>query len=169
VAELQDFTGMKRTEKVVIPLNGVRYHGLAEVAGETFLDLVPQSGGAEAVAELPEGVTMDDLANLDPATAAKLDRSGAAQMVKMVQFLEEVLEPASWTDWQANMRRPAKGLTPAKRQQHLDRMITIPQMAAVFRALVSHYAGRPTGPSSSSSNGDGGTGGTSTAGAPAAG
>ena len=164
--ELQDFTGLRRTEKVVVPLNGVRYHCVPELAGQTFMDLAPSTGADEAPPELPEGVTLDEVADMDPAIAAKLDSAGVRRLRQMFDLLEEAMEPDSWATWQANMRRPEKGLTPAKRKQHLDRLITIPQMAAVFRALVTHYAGRPTTPSSSLSNGDGGTGGSSTAAAP---
>lgn len=166
MVQLEDYSGLRAQEKVQVPLNGVRYHCVAEVAADLILGL-GSSTDIDAMPELPAGVTLDDLATGDPATAMKLERAGSHRLLQMMDFLRDVMEPESHEQWLANMKMPAKGITPAQRAKHLGRMISLPQMTAVFGALMRHYSGRPTKPSPSSPNGDGGTGTDSTETSPA--
>lgn len=168
--QLTDFSSLKAPPDatVTIPLNGVNYHAIADIAADVVLSAASVEA-ADDVVTLPEGVSLDQLADTDPATAARLERAGASNLVRLTRFMEQVMEPDSWATWCANMKMPDKGLTPAARKKHLERMITLRQLLAVFRALLAHYSGRPTEPSSSSPNGDGGTGGTSTETAPSEG
>lgn len=165
--ELTDYSALRAAPgtRIRIPLNGVHYFAEADVPADLILDAVLDDA-ASAVRDLPEGMSMEELAEANPGLAGKLSAAGSSSFTKALAFMREVLEPDSWEQWEANMRRPEKGLTPKKRQEHQARYITVAQLLAVFKDLVRHYCGRPTGPSSSSQNGDGGTGGTSTGGAP---
>jgi len=167
MVQLEDYSNLRAPvdEKVTIPLNGVNYHAAADVAADVALGSTVAS--STDMPEIPEGMTMEQLAESNPGAAARLSKAGGSSLMKALDFIETVMEPDSWEQWQANMKRPEKGLTPAKRKAHLERMITLPQMLAVFKALLKHYTGRPTTPSAPSQNGVGGTGGTSTDGAPA--
>lgn len=167
--ELQDFTSAKRTERVKVPLNGVNYWGVPELAADYVVELMNATGGGRKALELPPGFTMDDLADLTPEKQAELAEVGGGMLAAMVGFFVEALEPDSWETFRENMKRPPKkGITPAERRKRDQRLITWPQFQLVFKAMLTHYMGRPTTPSDSSSNGSGGTGGTSTAGARAA-
>lgn len=174
MVQLTDFSSLRAPadEKVTIPLNGVNYHAVAEIAADVMLGASSASVDIEDLGDVPAGTTMDDIDNMtetNPAMAAKLGKAGMSMVERAQRFMHEVLEPDSYAQWVANSKAPAKGLTPAKRKAHLARMITLPQMLAVFKALISHYAGRPTPPSDSSQNGAGGTGGNSTETVPAEG
>lgn len=169
--QLADYSHLKAPpgEKLTIPLNGVNYHAVVDPPADVVLSAAQHDAGSDGLADLPTGVSLEQLASDDPVIAAKLQRTEASGLVRIMRFFEDVLEPDSYDRWKTNMRRPDKGLTPAKRQQHAERMITFPQLLAVFKDLVGHYSGRPTAPSSPSQNGDDGTGGTSTETAPDAG
>jgi len=162
MVQLQDFSGLRRQEKVTFHLNGVNYHCAPELPGGVILDMATIR---EELAEaLPDGV--DSLQGVDPAdqeAGAKLVTVGGSAFARMDQFIRTVMEPDSYQKWQLYLRPPAKGLSPSKRREHEQRTINVAQMTAVFNALLGHYTGRPTKPSSTSSNGDGGTGGSSTA------
>lgn len=168
MVQLTDYSNLRAptAEKVTIPLNGVNYHALAEVPGGLILD-ASASKETDDLPDLPPGTTMEDLQEGDTATAVKYGKAGAKSLVRARDFMEAVLEPDSWEQWQTYLAKPTKGMTPAQRKKYLAHMITLPQMLAVFRALLAHYAGRPTKASSSSQNGADATGGTSTDGAPA--
>lgn len=168
--ELQDYTSAKRSERVKVPLNGVNYWCVPELAADYIVHLTNlQARGEMKAAELPEGWTLDDLATPDAEKLAELEKLGGGMLVAMMRLFTEAMEPDSWTTFRENMRPvPPKGLSPAERKRRVERLITFRQFTLVFRALMEHYTGRPTTPSDSSSNGSGGTGGTSTAGARAA-
>lgn len=171
MVQLTDYSSMRSPagEQVTIPLNGVNYHAVPEVASDVMLAAASASVDVD-VADIPAGTTMDnldELAETNPAVAAKLGKAGLSMVERAQRFMIEVLEPDSLQRWLANCKAPERGLTPAKRKAHLARMITLPQMLAVFKALLAHYAGRPTSPSDSSQNGAGGTGGNSTETVPA--
>ena len=169
--ELQDFTSSKRSERVKVPLNGVNYWCVPELAADYIIHLTNlQTRGELRAAELPEGWSLDDLAEPDPEKLAELEKLGGGMLVAMLRLYTEAMEPDSWATFREHMRAlPKEGITPAERKRRTERLITFRQFTLVFRALMEHYTGRPTTPSDSSSNGSGGTGGTSTAGAQAAG
>lgn len=162
MVQLQDFSGLRRQEKVSFRLNGVNYHCAPELPGGVILDMATVR---EEIAEvLPDGVdSLQDIDQDDPEAGAKLATAGGSAFTRMDEFIRTVMEPDSYEKWQLYLRPPAKGLSPAKRREHDQRTINLAQMTSVFDALLKHYTGRPTGPSSTSSNGDGGTGGSSTA------
>lgn len=174
MVQLTDFSSLRKPadEKVTIPLNGVNYHAVAEIAADVMLAAAAASIDVEGLADVPAGTTMDNLdklADSNPVLAAKLGQAGMSMVERAQRFMIAVLEPDSLQQWLTNIKPPEPGLTPAKRKTHLARMITLPQMLAVFKALLAHYGGRPTQPSDSSQNGAGGTGGNSTETVPAAG
>jgi hypothetical protein len=164
--QLPDYSSLREAEPsgVVIPLNGVRYHAIPEVAADQLM-----SASQGAVSALPEnlgdvaaGTSLETLVETNPGLAAAMAKAGSSTLTRAREFILSVLEPDSATKWLANIQPPPKGLTPAKRREYQKTMITMRQQMAVFKDLVAFYSGRPTAPSSSSSNGDGGTGGTST-------
>lgn len=168
--QLTDYSQLRdpKAPKVVIPLNGQRYHAVAEVEADTLLSAT--QGSLDKLPEnLPADVqnNLEQLAETNPMMVAQLGKAASSQLVRARDFMLQVLEPESAERWTRYCGPPAKGLSAAKRKAHQEAFITLPQRMAVFKDLVAHYAGRPTAPSSSSQNGDGGTGGTSTETAPA--
>lgn len=168
MVQLQDYSNLRQAaEPVVVPLNGVRYHFLPEAPADVILS----AGSVEVDGlNLPDGMTMEQvekLAETDANLGQQIESRAAQNLRRVVKFLIDTMEPDSWETWSTYMKAPPKGLTPGKRKQHVERMIVFPQLHAVFKAVLVHYTGHPTGPSSTSQNGDGGTGGTSMDGAPA--
>ena len=150
--KLTDHSHEKRTEKVTVPLNGVNYHCVPDIPADVITGMAPTTD--DDAADLPEGVSLDDVAKMEPEVRARLNRAGAGNIARMRDFLHTVMEPDSWATWTKNLAALPEGATPAQRRTHAQQSITMKQMTLVFRDLVGYYAGRPTEASSPSSSGD---------------
>jgi len=153
--QIEDFTNLKPAEDdIEVPLNGAVYYAVPNPPAEVVLEAA--GGGSDtqvraalkAMAEGEDALTPTEMADATEASRSSIHRA--------ITFLQAVLRPESAKRWAEAMK--ADG----------PEAITLPQVLAVFRALLGVYAGRPTSPSSPSQNGRGGTGAASTAGARAA-
>jgi hypothetical protein len=169
-------------DNVEIPLNGVVYYARPEVPVETVLTAVGAAAPLEQLTQQLEAAGVSDVTDQEalerlgrdnPLLAMKIGTMGMSRVDRAIAFLQEALTPESRERWAVNMRQlapPPDIATPemleAHRRaaaEHEKRMITTPQLLAVYQDLLAYYNARPTGPSSSSPNGDGGSIGTSTA------
>jgi hypothetical protein len=167
---LKDYSALKRTENVEIPLNGEVYYAHGDPPANVPLgslgalepeDLEAMAAAAQAVAD-GNGEMPADPALL--AAVAKASGAGMTQTRRALQMLQQVLLPESLQRWELYMRSADPQWTDEQKAHHAARHITLAQVMAVHQDLVAYYGQRPTTPSQSSPNGLGGTGGTSTAG-----
>lgn len=173
--QLTDYSQLRSTELIEIPLNGKIYKAVTDPPGAIVLamttvdfdpDLIEKATGADG------GL---DQSSLTPKETADTIRAANSQARKQLRFLDEVLTPESAEEWRyffAPLPALEDGKAHPKKttDEHKRHRITAGQMAAVVRDLVSLYSGRrPTEPLSSSSNGGSGSGQTSTASAPSKG
>lgn len=168
---LNDYSGLKRTERVEIPLNGEVYYAEPDPpAGTTLASLgafTPDE--ITAMATAMKARADDTTEDVDVAVMLQASAAGMNNTRRAVKFMDDVLEPESASRWASNMMPAKDDWTAAQKKKHAAKHITLAQVMAVYGDLVAHYSNRPTTPSSSSQNGRGGTGGTSTAGASAKG
>lgn len=163
--QLEDFSSLKPTGDIEVPLNGAVYYAVPDPPSEVVLSAsgahIPE-GEMEAIASVIE--TGEDGAT--PQVLGLAVKASHAATRRALQFLQDVLRPESAQRWADNMRvqRDEAGQVVDNPER-----ITLAQCMAVYRALVQVYAGRPTEPPSPSQNGHGGTGTTSTAGLPVGG
>ena len=169
--DLGDVDHLKRTERVSFKLNGVRYHCVPDMPSDFVLGLSISDEDAPAIHAVTASAAAADrdaMSDEEKAAAAAASRSSVDQLKRMRKFFRTAMQPDSWTRWEINISEVAEGATPAQRRKHSQESITLRQEMATFRSLLSHYAGRPTEPSSPSPAGDGGTGAGSTESKPAA-
>jgi hypothetical protein len=169
-------------DNVEVPLNGVIYYARPEVPVETVLTAVGSAAPMEqltakleaaGITDITDTAALERLQKDNPLLAMQIGTMGMSRVDRAIAFLQEALTPESLERWTVNMRQlapPPEIATPemleAHRQasaEHERRMITTPQLLAVYQDLLAYYNARPTEPSSSSPNADGGSTGTSTA------
>src|SRR5262252_9308375 len=142
--QLEDFSSLKPTEDIEIPLNGQTYYADPAPATELVLDAIT---GGMTDADIDVALRAEQGAPMDQAEMSKAARLGMNSTRGVLTFLQDVLRPESAERWAANMK--AKGTPEA---------ISLAQCVAVYRALIQEYSGsRPTTPSASSQNGRGRT------------
>jgi hypothetical protein len=172
--EIEDFSELRApaSARVKVPLNGEVYWATPEPEADVVLmgmgTITPEIAEAQAAAQEAQAAgRAEEWMKENPRLAVLLQSASATTTERAVQFLQDVLEPESAQRFADAMRPLPNGSehTKAERDAHERRRITLPQMMAVYRALIGSYAGgRPTSPPSSSRNGRGGTGRTSTGG-----
>lgn len=195
--QLQDFSALRAPADaggppptIPIPLNGEVYHAQAEVEADVMLAATGALTGesAKALADLMRRQQAGEDLDKDPAAALAGAAAGMEATSRSIKFLLNALVPESRERWIAAMAPyPDPPIAPTGvetvelaahaqrmaeweqgRAAHERRKITLPQVRAVYQALLARYSGRPTTPSQSSPTSSGATGGTSTVGAPAA-
>jgi len=169
-------------ENIEIPLNGEVYYARPEVPVETVLTAVGAAAPLEqltaqleaaGVTDVTDAKALERLQKQNPLLAMKVGTMGMSRIDRAIAFMQEALTAESLERWTVNMRQldpPPEIATPdmleAHRQASADherRMITVPQMLAVYQDLLAYYNARPTDASSSSPNGAGASTGTSMA------
>lgn len=166
--ELTDFSALKDERSgtpIRIPLNGVVYMADPNPAADVILEAIGAKAEDEVDVTLAAKMIAEGEDGLSTGEKAKLNASGMSATRRMLRFLDNVLEPQSLEKWLANMRPADPEWDARKRNAHEKVRITMPQLKAVFQALLAAYSGGPTAAPSSSSNGHGAAGPTSTAGA----
>lgn len=169
--QLRDFSDLRRTETIEIPLNGEIYEAVADPEAELVLEAtgLTSSGDLELLVKAMEQQQKGE-GTLSPAEMAKAGAVGGSRTQRILRFLDQVLTEESAERWRANMRPADPSWSKTKKAEHEKRKITLVQTIAVANELIQVYsAGRPTTPSASSPNGSAGGGRTSTAGARAGG
>lgn len=178
MVQLTDYSNLRPEnpiETIDIPLNGEVYRAYSSVPANTHLAAVGTvSETSEIAAELAQAQAalgdedaLQKLVEANPLLGIKLATFGMSATERAIVFLQSVLVTEDAFRWAANMSPPDPESSPEDQAAHLKRMITMPQVMAVHKALMEKYAGgRPTGPSFSSVNEDDGSGPTSTAGVP---
>jgi hypothetical protein len=167
---------------VEVPLNGEMYYARPEVPVETVLTAVGSAAPMEqltaqldaaGITDIKDEEALKRLQDNNPLLAMRIGTMGMGRVDRAIAFMQEALLPESLQLWAANMRPlppVAEGATPemitAHRwaaEEHAKKMITVPQLLAVYQDLLAYYNARPTEPSSSSQAGGDGTTGTSMA------
>lgn len=173
--KLTDYSELRSTELIEIPLNGKTYEAITDPPGAIVMAMTTVDFDPDLLAKFGEGGTDFESMQLTVQQKADAIRSMNSQARKNLRFLDEVLTPEAAEQWRYYFA-PLPALEDDKPhpkktvEDHRAHRITAPQMAAVVRDLVSLFSGRrPTEPSSSSANGGGGSGKTSTASVPSKG
>lgn len=163
---IEDFSYLRPPEdRIPIPLNGATYYAVADPPAEVIVAATASPiDEATATRLQAAGVTNEaSLANLvetDLVTALRLSAVGSTNMERAIRFIQQVLEPASRRPF-ADAMRPLPEDPPPTAEQIADHdrvRITMPQVTALYRALLAQYTGRPTVPSSPSPAGHDGNG-----------
>lgn len=166
--QLNDYSELRSTELIDIPLNGKTYQAITDPPGAIVLAMTTVDFDPDLIEKFGTTGQLDQ-SKMTPEQVAGTIRATNNQAKKQLRFLDTVLTPESGEQWryyfQALPKLEGDAVHPKKTiDDHAKHRISAAQMAAVVRDLVSLYSGRrPTEPSSSSSNGDGGSGQTSTA------
>jgi hypothetical protein len=166
--QLTDYSDLRSSEIIEIPLNGQTYEAITDPPGAIVVAMTTVDFDPDLIARFGDGKLGLDEMDLTAKQKADAIRATNNQARKNLKFLDEVLTPDSAERWryffaplpslEGDKTHPKKTI-----DEHRKHRITAAQMAAVVRDLVSVYSGRrPTEPSSSSSSGDGGSGQTST-------
>jgi hypothetical protein len=170
--KLTDYSELRSSELIDIPLNGQEYQAITDPPGAIVVAMTTVDFDPDLIARFgEEGADLDSM-GLTAQQKAEAIRATNSQARKNLKFLDAVLTPEAAERWRYYFA-PLPALEDDKPypkktvEEHRRHRITAAQMAAVVRELISVYSGRrPTGPSSSSASGDGGSGKTSTVSAP---
>lgn len=172
MAAIPDFSSLRETEDTIpIPLNGATYYAVAHPPAEAVMRATASPIDDETAQQLQAaGVTdetgLQKLGETNMVLAIRMAAASGSNMERAIRFIQEVLVPESRSAFAAAMRPLPDGASPEQAAMHQKVAITMPQILAVFRALIGHYTGRPTAPPPDSVRSDGGTGQTSTVSVP---